>query len=205
MGDAQPPLAPPPPPPHPPPPPQLVPLPHHTSRSTMPMLYYGLLVLATAGVVLAMYNLILIKWCSEHRRSAGRRRAAQLVDVAVEGNSGNFGQTVRASSFPASFKYVKGVLFREKGSEGEGELECAVCLSVFEEGDEVRQLPRCMHCFHVGCIDMWLYSHSDCPLCRSLVHAPPLLSRLRSMPDNDSEHSREGLLVPAAPPGVPNP
>ena len=47
--------------------------------------------------------------------------------------------------------------------------ECAVCLSVFEEGEDVRKLPKCKHSFHAPCIDMWLYSHSDCPLCRATV------------------------------------
>ncbi|KAI0487970.1 hypothetical protein KFK09_027793 [Dendrobium nobile] len=49
---------------------------------------------------------------------------------------------------------------------GGGAAECAVCLSVAEEGEMVRMLPECKHLFHVGCIDMWLYSHSTCPVCR---------------------------------------
>ncbi|XP_068667723.1 RING-H2 finger protein ATL52-like [Aristolochia californica] len=44
---------------------------------------------------------------------------------------------------------------------------CAVCLCEFKEGEDVRLLPECLHCFHVPCIDMWLYSHSSCPLCRA--------------------------------------
>ncbi|XP_028751690.1 RING-H2 finger protein ATL2-like [Neltuma alba] len=48
-------------------------------------------------------------------------------------------------------------------------VECAVCLSDFEENESGRVLPRCSHTFHVECIDMWFQSHSTCPLCRSLV------------------------------------
>lgn len=48
-------------------------------------------------------------------------------------------------------------------------LECAVCLSDINEGEEVRILPKCNHRFHVKCIDMWFHSHSTCPLCRSPV------------------------------------
>ncbi|KAL1370722.1 hypothetical protein HN51_000942 [Arachis hypogaea] len=48
---------------------------------------------------------------------------------------------------------------------------CAVCLGEFEEGDELRRMPECMHSFHVPCIDMWLRSHSTCPICRA--HATP--------------------------------
>ncbi|KAI3469352.1 hypothetical protein Pfo_026015 [Paulownia fortunei] len=48
-------------------------------------------------------------------------------------------------------------------------LECAVCLSEFEEKEIVRLLPKCNHSFHIECIDMWFHSHSTCPLCRSPV------------------------------------
>ncbi|XP_057772303.1 RING-H2 finger protein ATL2-like [Salvia miltiorrhiza] len=48
-------------------------------------------------------------------------------------------------------------------------LECAVCLSEFEEKEIVRLLPKCNHSFHIECIDMWFRSHSTCPLCRSPV------------------------------------
>lgn len=57
---------------------------------------------------------------------------------------------------------------RENDKEKEV-LECAVCLSEFEEGERGRVLPKCNHSFHVDCIDMWFHSHSTCPICRSLV------------------------------------
>ncbi|KAL0887139.1 hypothetical protein Bca101_011122 [Brassica carinata] len=38
-----------------------------------------------------------------------------------------------------------------------------------KEGDFGRKLRFCGHGFHVECIDMWLSSHSTCPLCRSPV------------------------------------
>lgn len=47
--------------------------------------------------------------------------------------------------------------------------ECAVCLSEFVDKELGRDLPNCNHCFHIGCIDMWLYSRSNCPLCRAPV------------------------------------
>ena len=50
-------------------------------------------------------------------------------------------------------------------------VECAVCLSEFEEGELGRVLPKCNHSFHIDCIDMWFQSHSNCPLCRALVEA----------------------------------
>ncbi|CAK7333336.1 unnamed protein product [Dovyalis caffra] len=50
-------------------------------------------------------------------------------------------------------------------------IECAVCLSEFEENETGRILPKCNHSFHIECIDMWFHSHSTCPLCRSPVEA----------------------------------
>ncbi|KAF8097409.1 hypothetical protein N665_0290s0066 [Sinapis alba] len=47
--------------------------------------------------------------------------------------------------------------------------DCAVCLLEFEEGDYVRTLPLCFHAFHVECIDEWLRSHPNCPLCRTAI------------------------------------
>ncbi|XP_073027381.1 RING-H2 finger protein ATL65-like [Primulina eburnea] len=45
--------------------------------------------------------------------------------------------------------------------------DCAVCLIEFEEEDYVRTLPVCSHAFHIDCIDIWLRSHPNCPLCRA--------------------------------------
>ena len=48
----------------------------------------------------------------------------------------------------------------------EEEVECPVCLSVIEEGEEIREL-RCEHLFHRDCLDRWVgYSRNvSCPLC----------------------------------------
>ncbi|MQL74090.1 hypothetical protein Taro_006439 [Colocasia esculenta] len=60
--------------------------------------------------------------------------------------------------------------------KGEGLVEdtdCAVCLGEFGDGEPLRLLPKCSHAFHVPCIDTWLRSHVNCPLCRAPVLAPP--------------------------------
>ncbi|OAY38387.1 RING-H2 finger protein ATL66 [Manihot esculenta] len=63
------------------------------------------------------------------------------------------------------------------------ESECCICLGVFEDGDKVKVLPECHHCFHSECVDKWLLACSSCPLCRaSLLQAnsagSPVLSIL---------------------------
>ncbi|CAL1395531.1 unnamed protein product [Linum trigynum] len=54
---------------------------------------------------------------------------------------------------------------------------CSVCLSEFEEGESLRLLPKCSHAFHIPCIDTWLRSHKNCPLCRAPIVAADANSR----------------------------
>lgn len=62
-------------------------------------------------------------------------------------------------------------------------LECAVCLSKFEDIEILRLLPKCKHAFHINCIDQWLEKHSSCPLCRQKVNAedPTIFAYSNSM------------------------
>ncbi|RCV09092.1 hypothetical protein SETIT_1G379200v2 [Setaria italica] len=55
-----------------------------------------------------------------------------------------------------------------EGRDGERG-ECAICLGLFAEGDELRVLPHCAHGFHAPCIDTWLAAHASCPSCRAAV------------------------------------
>lgn len=161
------------------------PPPSPQQKSNMTMLYYGLVVVGTAAIVLVIYNLIVVRLCArQHRQSL--RPMIQMVEPTSSRSFDN-----PNISIVSSFKYMK---------EGEGvnqvgqDYECAVCLSVFQEGEEMRQLSRCKHSFHAPCIDMWLYSHWDCPLCRSPVGPPPLR---RHLVETTSENSREVLLDPS--------
>ncbi|PIA61295.1 hypothetical protein AQUCO_00300673v1 [Aquilegia coerulea] len=88
---------------------------------------------------------------------------------------------------PSVLKSLPTFIFTSKSNtqkeEEEQVLECAVCLSEFEENEMGRLLPKCNHSFHIGCIDMWFHSHSTCPLCRSPVE-----------PINDSNNKIEIII-----------
>ncbi|KAK7354615.1 hypothetical protein VNO80_20080 [Phaseolus coccineus] len=138
-----------------------------SKNNSMPMLYYGLVVVGTAAIVLAIYNLVLLK--RGHARSQPSGASSNGLGTTIEGVSEI---TRRLESqqrhLLSSFKYKKEEVGKEKEEELE-DFECPVCLSVYEEGEEVRKLPQCKHYFHVLCIDMWLFSHFDCPICRTPV------------------------------------
>ncbi|KAL3738492.1 hypothetical protein ACJRO7_019942 [Eucalyptus globulus] len=52
------------------------------------------------------------------------------------------------------------------------EADCAICLTEFVGGEEIRVLKSCRHGFHDQCIQRWLSSKTSCPTCRSscVVH-----------------------------------
>ncbi|KAG1339058.1 RING-H2 finger protein ATL63-like [Cocos nucifera] len=79
------------------------------------------------------------------------------VEVALPGN----GLDAKVVASLPRFVY--------RSKEHEIGLHCVVCLSVMVEDEIGRLLPKCKHAFHVECIDMWLMSHSTCPICRAPV------------------------------------
>ncbi|CAL0306955.1 unnamed protein product [Lupinus luteus] len=131
-----------------------------TNKSSMPMLYYGLAMVGAAAIAIILYNLINIitKMCNQSHMQSSQDEV--VIDVAIGSSSMSFDNS--RGNLLSSFKYKK-----ENG--GGDDYECSVCLSDLEEGEEVKKLPRCKHSFHVQCIDMWLHSHHDCPVCRTHV------------------------------------
>ncbi|KAE8703126.1 F-box associated ubiquitination effector family protein [Hibiscus syriacus] len=92
----------------------------------------------------------------------------------------------------SSFKFSKELgLPRTIESEREDGVECVVCLLGFEDDEVIRQLHRCKHSFHAPCIDMWMYSHSNCPICRTSVDKRARVDDLMS-DDNSSCMETEG-------------
>ncbi|KAL4301711.1 hypothetical protein GQ457_10G022990 [Hibiscus cannabinus] len=78
-------------------------------------------------------------------------------------------------------------LYSLKTRPNDSPKDCAVCLLEFEDNEYVRTLPVCSHAFHVDCIDVWLKSHANCPLCRAGIFAPfaPLMAaRIRPSLDD---------------------
>ncbi|XP_055865773.1 uncharacterized protein LOC106054685 isoform X1 [Biomphalaria glabrata] len=50
-------------------------------------------------------------------------------------------------------------------TKGEGD-NCSICISDFENNEEVRRLP-CKHEFHKKCVDPWIKDKPNCPTCRA--------------------------------------
>ncbi|KAL5991985.1 hypothetical protein ACLOJK_012897 [Asimina triloba] len=135
--------------------------------------------ITSTAFMLMIYHYIVNKWCNG--RTQGVLRAAQQGPPFSSGEEMVSGLDSYSIQLIPALKYGK-----EVSIEGG---ECAVCLCEFKEGEEVRQLPECLHSFHVPCIDMWLSSHTSCPLCRSDM-APSPSPHEMMVPEG---HTRAGL------------
>lgn len=85
--------------------------------------------------------------------------------------------------------------FEYKPSEMNSKLECVVCLEEFEDGEKGRTLPKCGHNFHLDCIDMWLHSHSTCPLCRASVQPPDAESMEKAVTPASSVAAASAVVI----------
>ncbi|CAD6263526.1 unnamed protein product [Miscanthus lutarioriparius] len=102
--------------------------------------------------------------------------AAAAAAAAAAGAAGGGGPSRRGKRGldPAVVATFPIVSYREvvEHKIGKGVLECAVCLTAFEDDDDLRLLPHCSHAFHPECIDPWLQSRVTCPLCRANLEKP---------------------------------
>lgn len=86
-----------------------------------------------------------------------------------------------------------------KYKRGEGLIEgteCSVCLSEFQEDETLRILPKCNHAFHIPCIDTWLRSHTNCPMCRAgivIPHVAAVSSPQQNSEPRNEEAAHEGI------------
>jgi hypothetical protein len=122
------------------------------------------MVLILAGLLCALVCVLglgLVARCSCSRRwtAATGGRTPQGAAVAAN-NKGVKKEVLR--SLPT-------VTYVGDRSKEQGDDECAICLTEFEDGQAMRVLPQCGHGFHAACVDTWLRSHSSCPSCRRVL------------------------------------
>ncbi|KAK7359323.1 hypothetical protein VNO77_01278 [Canavalia gladiata] len=141
-----------------------------------------LIAMGTASFVVTMYHLIIL-CCNQPqpRRSIAELNASEQARsvVAASAPQRSIEESAAVAHLIPAHKYEKKKKSNDDVADGDEDGTCAVCLGEFEEGEDVRTLPECMHSFHVPCIDAWLYSHSSCPICRAdATPSPAVLHRL---------------------------
>ena len=166
--------------PPPPPPPSLTPshsskpLSHHFSTYLIVSLSF-----LVGFLVLISYYVVIVRscpsWCSRRNNSNNGPNTTSQSDGTDEEfldennhvdhpiwliTTAGLQQSVISSITVCKYKKDEGLI------EG---TECSVCLNEFHEDETLRLLPKCSHAFHIPCIDTWLRSHTNCPLCRANI------------------------------------
>ncbi|KAI4304605.1 hypothetical protein MLD38_040090 [Melastoma candidum] len=141
------------------------------SRLSLSLSYNLNLTLASIVSLLLVVLFVLLlhvyaKWLllRARRRSRIARRTASLPGFPVM-PSASFDSLPTEGLDPSLIASIPIFLYRR--DPGEFGLECVICLSHFEEDEVGRSLAKCGHAFHMECIDMWLHSHTTCPICRA--------------------------------------
>ena len=140
-----------------------------------------LYLMATLSTVLVLYNFIAVCFRSrpppdsggegegEGGGGGGPSSSAEESSAAANARAAGHVNVAIISDLIPAHKYSKSLSGNIVGDEdGGGGAACAVCLGEFEEGDELRTLPECLHSFHAACIDLWLFKHPNCPICRAV-------------------------------------
>lgn len=154
-------------------PPQSLPLPQPKSSSHSSRIYQSAAIAAAlvGCIVLLFYYIVVVKNCF------GRYRRNPATQDTPDGEDQEFVSPVidhpiwyiRTIGLQPSIINTITIL-KYKSADGlvDG-TDCPVCLSAFREDEILRLLPKCNHAFHIRCIDTWLRSHTNCPLCRAAV------------------------------------
>ncbi|KAM0831394.1 hypothetical protein ACQ4PT_065561 [Festuca glaucescens] len=97
----------------------------------------------------------------------GHRSGAVPQEPAPRAGNGGGGSSAKleALALPC-LAYSEGLRLA-----GSSRAECAICLTEFARGEQLRVLPRCNHGFHARCIDRWLAARPTCPTCRQATFA----------------------------------
>ncbi|XWS46960.1 hypothetical protein CRYUN_Cryun14cG0112600 [Craigia yunnanensis] len=144
--------------------------PSPTSDPAFPILDIAVLSIMGTAFLLVSYYIFVSKCCSSnwHQLNLLRRislfRARQEEDTFIA-----FSPTMWNRGLDeAVIREIPTFQFKREGDE-RTIYGCVVCLNEFQEHDMLRVLPNCSHAFHLDCIDIWLQSNANCPLCRTSI------------------------------------
>ncbi|KAK6923800.1 Zinc finger, RING-type [Dillenia turbinata] len=150
------------------------PPPRNNNHQISSLLIVMICVLGAAFLII-IYCTVFYKFYSTRNNS--RRRQTPILDHTHENFvDGNHGPVIDHPIWHVNTVGLQQALIDSitvlKYNKGDGltdGTECSVCLSEFEEDESLRLLPKCSHAFHIPCIDTWLRSHKNCPLCRAPI------------------------------------
>lgn len=150
---------------------------HHKSNKTFPIVASTL---AAVALLVCGYFLYVRYYKNRRTRSSSQPQQPPLPDLHQHHHA-EFIDEEHGPMVDHPIWYIRTVGLQQslissitvcQYKKGDGLVEgteCAVCLNEFQEDETLRLLPKCDHAFHVPCIDTWLTSHTNCPMCRAPI------------------------------------
>ncbi|XP_050206392.1 RING-H2 finger protein ATL16-like [Mercurialis annua] len=141
------------------------------SDHAFPILVIAVLTIVATAFLLFVYYIFINKCCYFNfhqlnlltRFATWRARRDEDSFIALSPTMWNRGLDEHVIREIPTFQYRRGEA-HERSVYG-----CVVCLNEFQDEDMLRVLPNCSHSFHLDCIDIWLQSNTNCPLCRTSI------------------------------------
>ncbi|KAK7284107.1 hypothetical protein RJT34_18846 [Clitoria ternatea] len=157
-------------------------LPHSPQPSSLPIFAIIVPTIFVTAFILFTYLTLVTKCCSNlHQVNPLRwisilRGSGQQEDqdhfIALSPRMWNHGLDESAIREIPTFQFTKeddDVNVNEMMNHQSMHHGCVVCLTEFQEQDMLKVLPNCSHAFHLDCIDIWLQTNANCPICRSSI------------------------------------
>ncbi|KAK8623785.1 hypothetical protein V6N13_065148 [Hibiscus sabdariffa] len=146
----------------------------HSSDTSFPIIAIAVIGILATGFLLVSYYIFVIKCCLNWHRIDLLRRFS-LSRRQPEDSLPAYSPAIEHRGLDESVIRLIPIFRFKKNNEHDigddkGSLcECAVCLNEFREDEKLRRIPNCSHVFHIDCIDVWLQSNANCPLCRTSI------------------------------------
>ncbi|XVF28623.1 hypothetical protein REPUB_Repub15cG0046100 [Reevesia pubescens] len=146
----------------------------HSSDTSFPIIAIAVIGILATAFLLVSYYIFVIKCClSWHRIDLLRRFS--LSQRRSEDPLMAYSQEMEHRGLDESvIRSIPIFQFKKSGGNNidfgvRSFCECAVCLNEFQEDEKLRIIPNCCHVFHIDCIDVWLQTNANCPLCRTSI------------------------------------
>ncbi|KAK2993547.1 hypothetical protein RJ640_021809 [Escallonia rubra] len=140
----------------------------HTSHASFPIIAIAIIGILATAFLLVSYYIFVIKCCLTWHRIDLLRRFSFSRSRSGDNPLVDHSASVEKRGLDESL--IRSIPIFQFNKEGKEEnFECAVCLSEFQEAEKLRIIPNCSHVFHIDCIDVWLQSNANCPLCRTSI------------------------------------
>ncbi|GJT60547.1 RING-H2 finger protein ATL54-like protein [Tanacetum coccineum] len=151
-----------------------------------------LVALLGSAFLFISYYLIMVRCCTRLRRAHNNQIYGETEDLSDDDHGLEVDHPIwyitTIGLQPSVINSISVIKFKKDDSLIEG-TDCSVCLSEFQDDETLRLLPKCNHAFHIPCIDTWLSSHTNCPLCRASI----LSSRMSSVLNLDDPSFSRGI------------